>query len=311
MAENPDNQAKAPHAGIRQDLFDAAFLGRVEQLALLARRMATSGARANRRSRIVGSGIEFADHRGYTPGDDLRSVDWKLYARTERLNLRLYEEEEDLSVYFLVDRSTSMLMAPDGERTQFERALQVSAALAYIALSNLDRVAVVPFGADLGEPMRAVRGKNQFFQVLRALSAIQPGGGTDITASLGQWLRTQPRPGLAVVISDFFDAKGLGDALRLLAYRGFEPMVLHLVDRSLLDADAQGDLAMVDVETGEVREIVLTPELLARYRVAFEALGHDVEKAARAASARSLQVDLSVPFDDIVMRVFRAGGFLG
>lgn len=312
MADELDNQEVAhPHAGIRQDLFDAAFLGRVEQLALLARRMSTSGSRANRKSRIVGSGIEFADHRGYTPGDDLRSVDWKLFARTERLNLRLYEEEEDLSVYFLVDRSTSMTMAPEGEHTQFERALQVSAALAYIALGNLDRVAIVPFGHDVQAAMRPVRGKNQFFKVLRALSAIQPGGGTDIGASLGQWLRGQPRPGLAVVISDFFDAKGLGDALRLLAYRGFEPMVLQLVDRSLLEADAQGDLSIVDVETGEVRDIVLTPALLERYRAAFEELSHDVERAARAANARSLQVDLSIPFDDVVMRVFRVGGFLG
>ncbi len=303
--------APSHHEGIRDDLFDPAFLGRVEQLALLARRMASSGTRANRRSRIVGSGIEFADHRGYTPGDDLRNVDWKLFARTERLNLRLYEEEEDLSVYFLIDRSTSMTMAPDGEKTLLDRALQVAAALSYIALSNLDRVAVVPFADKIAAPMRPVRGRAQFFKILRVLSDVPPGGRTDIQAAFNGWLRTQPRPGLAVVISDFFDSKGLGDALRLLTYRGFEPMVLQLVDRTLLDADVQGDLAIVDCETGETREIVLTPQLLARYRAAFEMLGHDVQRAASEVGARCLQIDLSVPFDDVVMRVFRAGGFLG
>ena len=304
-------EANSHHEGIRDDLFDAAFLGRVEQLALLARRMASAGTRANRRSRVVGSGIEFADHRGYSPGDDLRSVDWKLFARTERLNLRLYEEEEDLSVYFLIDQSTSMTMAPDGEHTLLERALQVSAALSYIALSNLDRVAVVPFADKIAAPMRPVRGRSQFFKILRVLSAVPPGGQTDIQAAFNGWLRTQPRPGLAVVISDFFDAKGLGDALHLLAYRGFEPMVLQLVDRTLLEADVQGDLALIDSETGETREIVLTPQLLARYRAAFEVLGHEVQRAASAVGARCLQVDLSVPFDDVVMRIFRAGGFLG
>ena len=301
----------ARHEGIRDDLFDAAFLGRVEQLALLARRMATGGARANRRSKVVGSGIEFADHRGYSPGDDLRNVDWRLFARTERLNLKLFEEEEDLAVYFLLDSSTSMTLTADGQRTPLDRALQVSAALAYIALSNLDRVAVIPFGERVVAPMRPVRGRGQFFTLLRALSRLPPGGQTDIQAAFSGWLRTAPRPGLAVILSDFFDAKGLGTALRLLAYRGFEPMVLQLVDRSLLEADVQGDLAIVDCETGQVREIVLTPRLLADYRVAFEALGHDVQRAASEVAARYLQVDVSVPFDEVVMRIFRAGGFLG
>lgn len=304
-------QSASKHQGIRDDLFDASFLGRVEQLALLARRMASAGTRANRRSRVVGSGIEFADHRAYTHGDDLRTLDWKLFARTDRLNLRLYEEEEDLSVYFLIDRSTSMTMAPEGERTLLDRALQVSAALSYIALSNLDRVAVVPFGQTVEQAQRPVRGRSQFFKILRVLSGVQAGGQTDIAGSLQTWLRTQPRPGLVVLISDFFDQKGLGDALHMLTYRGFEPMVLQLVDRTLLDADVQGDLAVVDCETGEVRDIVLTPELLARYRKAFEDLGHEVQRAASSVGARCLQVDLALPFDDVVMRVFRAGGFLG
>ena len=131
---------------IRADLFDAAFLGRIEQLALLARRMVSSGQRAQRRSKQVGSGLEFADHRAYVAGDDPKAIDWALFARTERLQLRQFEEEEDLSVWFLIDRSSSMAMAPPGVVHLLDRALQVTAALAYIALVNLDRVAVVPFG---------------------------------------------------------------------------------------------------------------------------------------------------------------------
>jgi len=303
--------AEAGPRAIRDDLFDAAFLGRVEQLALLARRMASSGQRAQRRTRKSGSGLEFADHREYTPGDDPRGIDWNLYARSERLNLKQYEEEEDLSVWFLLDRSSSMTMAPEGVPTLFDRALQVTAALSYISLSNLDRVAVVPFGETIAPPMRPLRGRNQFFRILRALSALEPGGKTAIRGALEAFERHQPRRGLVLLLSDFYDPTGLGDGLRHLSIRGYEPMVLQLCDRSLLDPQLWGDLAMVDVETGEVREMTLTPALMAKYRKAFEAFSAEVERAAREVGARYLQVDVSTPFDEVVMKVFRAGGFLG
>lgn len=298
------------HGGIRDDLFDAAFLGRVEQLALLARRMATSGQRAQRRSRKVGSGIEFADHRDYSPGDDVRALDWKLFARTERLNLKLYEEEEDLSVYFLVDHSASMGLARPGGRTLLDRALQVTAALAYIALGNLDRVTIVPFRATVDAPGRAVRGRAQYFRVLRALSPIEAAGRTGVAASIDAFVRRQPRRGLVVVLSDLYDPAGLGDALRALHLRGYEPMVLHLHDLSLLETDAYGDVTLLDTETGDLRDVCLTPDLLARYRVAFAEFCADIDRAAREVGARCLHVDLAVPFDDVVMRVFRLGGFL-
>jgi uncharacterized protein (DUF58 family) len=301
----------ATEPAIRTDLFDASFLGRVEQLALVARRMATSGQRAHRRAKKVGSGLEFADHRDYDVGDDPKNIDWSLYARTERLQLRQFEEEEDLSVWFLVDRSASMAMAPEGTVHLLDRALQVSAALSYIALSNLDRVAVVPFGESAAPPMRPLRGRQQFFRILRTLSGIRPQGRTALRQSIEAFTRHQPRPGLAVLVSDFYDPTGLGDGLRDLSVRGFEPMVLHLTDRSLLDADVQGDLSLVDIETGEVREIVLTPDLMQRYRDAFEQFSAEIERAARQVGARCLHVDVSVPFDEVVMKVFRAGGFLG
>ncbi len=295
---------------IRDDLFDAAFLGRVEQLALLSRRIATSGQRAMRRSRKIGSGIEFADHREYAPGDDPRAIDWLLYARTERLQLRLYEEEEDLSVYFLLDRSTSMTMAADGQQSLFDRSLQVTAALSYISLSNLDRVSVVPFSEGIEAPMRPLRGRSQFFRILRVLSDVKQGGRTEIHRSIEAFARHQPRRGLVVLLSDFYDPAGLGDSLRYLAFRGYEPMVLHLVDRSLLDAPVLGDLALVDCETGDVRELCLTPALMENYRKAFDGFTGEIERAAREAGARCLQVDLALPFDEVVMKVFRAGGFL-
>ncbi|MBI5609074.1 MAG: DUF58 domain-containing protein [Deltaproteobacteria bacterium] len=298
-------------AQVRADLFDPAFLGRVEQLALLARRMVTSGAQAHRRSKKIGSGLEFAEHRDYSAGDDMAQLDWALLARSDQVQIREYEEEEDLSVYFLVDHSQSMAVGAEGEISLLDRALQIAAALGYISLSNLDRVSVVPFAQGAGAPMRAVRGRGQFFAVLRTLSAVKPAGKTDIRKAIDDFVRHQPRPGLVVLISDFFDPSGLGDALSLLAYRGFEPMLLHLCDLQLLQAGAYGDVTLVDSETGELCEITLTPALMADYRKAFAAFSADLERAARQVAARCLQLDVAVPFDEAVLKVFRQGGFLG
>ena len=273
--------------------------------------MVTSGQRAQRRSKKIGSGIEFADHRDYTPGDDPRYLDWKLYGRTERLLLRQYEEEEDLSVYFLLDRSASMGMAPAGELNLFERALQVTAALSYISLSNLDRVAVVPFSETVERPDRSVRGKGQFFRILRLLSHLQIGGMTHLSDALRDFARHRPRRGLAVVISDFYDPAGLDEGLRYLAFRGFEIMVLQLCDGRLLEAEHWGDLSLVDCETGERRELCLTPDLMVAYREAFEAFSTGISNSAREVGARHIRVDVSLPFDEMVMKVFRSGGFLG
>lgn len=296
---------------LRADLFDPSFLGRVEQLALLARRMATSGAQAHRRSKKVGSGVEFAEHRDYSAGDDPAQIDWALFARSDQVQIREFEEQEDLSVYFLVDHSLSMAVGPSGQVSLLDRALQVAAALAYISLSNLDRVAVVPFAQGSAVPMRPVRGRGQFLRVLRALSQVQPAGRTAIPKAMAEFLRYQPRPGLAVIISDFYDPEGLGDSLKQLAYRGFEPMVLHLCDLQLLEAGAYGDVALVDAETGEIRELTLTPAMMQRYRTAFASFSQDIDRAAREVGARCLRVDVSLAFDEVVLRIFRSGGFLG
>ncbi|MEY3015172.1 MAG: hypothetical protein RIT45_3907 [Pseudomonadota bacterium] len=303
--------AGGAHAGIRDDLFDAAFLRRIEHLTLLARRMASSGQRAARRSKKIGGGIEFADHRDYSPGDDLRHLDWKVYGRTKRMLLRQYEEEEDLSVYFLLDRSPSMAMAPPGEPSLFDRALQITAALAYIALGNLDRVSVAPMADGRARPERPVRGRAQLFRILRTLSALEPAGRTAIHDSIRDFLRFKPRRGLVVLISDLYDPDGLGDGLRDLAARGYEPMVLQLADERLFRAEIYGDLTLVDVETGERQEIWLTPEIVATYREVFEELSARVESAAREVGARALRVDVATPFDEVVMKIFRLGGFLG
>ena len=111
--------------------------------------------------------------------------------------------------------------------------------------------------------------------------------------------------------SDFYDPQGLDDGLRYLTFRGFEVMVLQLSDGRLLQADHWGDLSLVDCETGERRELCLTPELLAAYEAALAEFSAGIANAAREVGARHLRVDVSTPFDQVIMKVFRSGGFLG
>ena len=149
-------------------LLTPELLRRLEQFQLLAQRRAKSSLRGERRSRARGQSVEFADYRNYTHGDDFRYLDWNLYGRLERLALRLYEEDEDLSIDVLVDASASMGV---GRPSKLDLGLQIGAALAYVGLSNLDRVAITAFsGGDAPTPPLQ-RGKATILPMLRRLEA--------------------------------------------------------------------------------------------------------------------------------------------
>src|SRR4051812_2179146 len=167
VAAAPDRAA--PPTGRR---FDERFLRRLESLVLTIRRSRMSGGllRANRASKRAGAGLEFADHRDYAAGDDLRYLDWNLYGRLGRLALRLFQEEEDLLVEVLVDVSASMGF---GDPPKLDLALQIGAALSYVALANLDRVALSPLGDDGAPVLPPARGKGAILPILRFLEGVQ------------------------------------------------------------------------------------------------------------------------------------------
>lgn len=304
------------------DLFDEAFLRRLEYLHLVSRRLLSGRSRAERRSRRAGSGIEFADHRAYAPGDDLRYLDWGAYGRLGRLLVRLFEEEEDLHIYFLVDASRSMGSASDGDRggggeagaSKLDQARRTAAALAYIGLANLDRVSLcVLGGADdksSGVPTPPVRGRGQIFKLLASLASLSPSGETDLRAAVGSFVHRAPRRGLAVVLSDFYDPRGYAGALDLLRYHRFEPAVIHLVDERDLRPAALGDIELVDCETGERREVTVTPRLAAAFAREHRAFCDGLAAFCADRGLPCLLADTRVPFDELVLRVLRERGFL-
>jgi uncharacterized protein (DUF58 family) len=291
----------------REDLFDDDFQRRLETLALVSRRIFSGRLRAERRTKKRGSGIEFADYRDYVPGDDFRYVDWNIYRRFSRLLVRLYEEEEDLSIYFIVDCSSSMGF---GEGRKFDQARRLCAALAYVGLANLDRVTIVGVTDQLVARMPTARGKGRIFLVFHHLRELDATGTTDLRDSVRTFVAQHKRRGLAVLISDLYDPAGFEHGINVLRYNKFEPYVLHIVDQSESVPQLKGDVRVYDCETGEEREVTVTTKLLERMQVAWNDYLSEIERFCTANQVAYFRADVETPFDELVLRVFRRGGFL-
>ncbi|MFT7623431.1 MAG: hypothetical protein ACI9WU_002614 [Myxococcota bacterium] len=291
------------------ELFDEQFLRRLETLHLVSKRVHAGAQKAERRSKKVGSGLEFADHRDYAAGDDLRHLDWRVFARMEKMLVRVYEEEEDLQIYFLLDCSQSMSVGYGGT-TKWQHAARLAAALGYVGLANLDRVSVVPFGAQILDRMPPTRGKNQVFKLFRFIEGLETGGVTCMGDSLRKFVHQNKRKGMAVILSDFYDPAGYEDAINYLRYNNFEPMVMHLTDEDEVKAALRGDLTLVDCETGAVREITVTPKLLRRYAQVHKEFCDQLERHCKTKNVSYFRTPIQLPWDDTILQLFRAGGFL-
>jgi uncharacterized protein (DUF58 family) len=291
-------------AGEDAPLFDEEFQRRLEYLAIVSRRIFAGRTRAERRSKKTGTGIEFADHRQYVPGDDFRYLDWNVYQRLGRLLVRLYEEEEDLSVYVLIDCSGSMGF---GRPPKLDYAKKLAAAFAYIALANLDRVAVLTFADGMADRLAPTRGRNRIFTVFEFLRAAHPGGRTSLADSLRTFVAQNKRRGVAILLSDLYDPEGFEAGINTLRFAKFEPYVLHVMDRDEWRPPLHGDVLLVDDETGEQREVTVTPRVLARYEQAQRSWRQRIEHFCRDKQVPYYPLDTQVPFDEAVLHVLRRG----
>jgi len=300
--------AKSGRADDRTKLFDERFLKTLEHLHMVSRKVFAGTLQAERRNRKIGSGIEFADHRTYARGDDFRYIDWNLYGRLDKLLLRLFEEEEDLYIYILIDVSDSMAIGSPLPKLHY--AMQVGAALSYVGLANLDRVAIIPFSDRLIARMPPSRGKNRIFHVFEFLRQCDLGGKTELAECMKDFVTQNKRKGLAVVISDFYDPTGFQQGLNTLRYHKFEPFVLQVYDQREAEPKLHGDLALVDCETGDVKEVTITKALLEAYTREHEAYCKELEAYCTKYAMPFFRTHTGIPFDELVLKIFRSGGFL-
>ena len=290
-------------------LFPSDFLTRLEYLSIISKRVFRGSLLAQRRTVQMGSGIEFSDHREYSPGDDFRYLDWNVYARLGDLLLKRFQEEQDLNVYLMLDCSRSMGF---GDPAKFDLARHLIAALAYIALADLDRINVLAFSDNIIDEFPLTRGKARILPLMKFLEKLEvTGADTDLGKSTQALIHRSGRPGMAVVISDLFDEKGFENGLDQLRYRRFDGHIIQIHDPKEKDPALLGDVEMIDVETESQRKVTVTEKNVRKYKELFDAHQLSVREYCRNYAMGCTQTPGTVPFDDLVLKMMRQAGQVG
>ena len=287
-------------------ILDATFLKKLERLSLVSKKPFAGQMKGEKRSIKRGTSIEFADYREYALGDDLRYVDWNTAARSDKMFLKLFVEEEDLYLALLLDSSKSMDF---GDPKKLHYAIRLAAALGYIGLTNYDRVTIQPYAGSLGKPLPTQRGKGGVLPFFAYLEKIQAGGQTSFAASLHRFAGTVKNKGVAIVLSDFFDPHWQ-DGLKSLLARGFQVAVLHILSEEEIKPALLGDLRIIDSETGETKEMSVNPQLMARYQQTFDAFCGEIEQFCHRYGIDYLRTSTATPFEDLVLKYLRRGGLV-
>ncbi len=283
-------------------LLDAALIRQLEQLELVVRRLFAGRTHGEKRSRRRGTGSEFADYRDYAQGDDLRFIDWNVYGRLDRLFLKLFHVEEDLRLAVYLDTSLSM---GHGEPQKLLYGKRLAAALAYVALVNLDRVTLEAANAEEAGRLGPIRGRQQVWRLLEFLDSARPQGTTDLRAGLKQFALRNATPGMKVVISDFLDKQGFAGALKWLLRGGDEVVLVHLLSPQEVKPPIVGDLALEDCEDGAVTDVSITGGLLRRYEANLKALVGGLRDYCRTRGLAYFFVQTSSPLEKVLLDTMR------
>ena len=286
------------------DLLSPELLSRLERLELVSRRVFRGRLKGERRSKRKGQSVEFADFRNYVSGDDLRFIDWNLYARLDRLFLKLFLEEEDLHFHALVDASESMNF---GTPTKLHVAKQLAAALGYVGLCRADRVTV----SALGPPAASapvLRGRAAMWRMIDYLNGVDAGHNVSLASGVKEFCLRSSGSGVVVLITDLMDKDGYEAALRMLIGRRMDVYLLHVLAAEEIDPQIDGDLKLIDAEDGEEAEVTVNRYLLDRYRRTLDAF----VEGARAFCARRgityIRIRSDEPVDTVVTNYLRSHG---
>ncbi|MGI8825132.1 MAG: DUF58 domain-containing protein [Chloroflexota bacterium] len=289
--------------------FDSAFLQRVERLSILNRQAMRGPAAGPRGSPRQGASVEFSDFRNYVTGDDFRRVDWKAYARLDRLFLRLYRAEELAVVTLFLDHSSSMSF---GVPTKALTAGRLAAILSYIALNNYDTVAVAGWGGQIDHFLPGQSGGGAIPGVWRTIAKLvdTPAPATDF-ASLRSYGRYRRGAGIAIVFSDFMTDSDWRAGLRSLRAAGQEVTAIQILSSDEVSPPQRGDWKLVDAESGTQAEVTLSPHLLRRYREALERHTAAVTEFCRREGISFVRLSSDVDLAGTVITDLQAVGVLG
>lgn len=289
-------------------LLDAGFMARLDQLDVLSRKMLAGKLKGERRSKRRGQSVEFADYRNYVIGDDLRFIDWNIYARLDRLFLKLFLEEEDLALHVLIDTSKS---TDYGTPQKLHYMKQVAAALGYVGLVNYNRVTISAIADGVPATTGAIRGRSRVAQMLGFVEGLQPSGSGNLSESCRRFALANRSKGVCVVLSDFFDKNGFESGLRYVAGGRYDLFAIQVLSPQEIEPDLQGDLKLVDMEDADMAEVSITQPLLKKYKSNLNAYCLSLREFITRRGGTYLFSSTAVPFDTLVLNYLRERGLLG
>ncbi len=285
-----ENSARSP-------LFDSQFLNQLERLAVLSRQTLAGQMQGERRSPKRGQSVEFSDYRPYALGDDFRRIDWNAFARLEKFFIKLFVEEEDITVHILIDSSTSMDW---GTPNKHEFAVKAAAALGYIALVGLDRLTATAIcSTEKNSSFLPTRGKRQAHSLFTFLENLQPNGQSSLLQSLIKYRGAAPQSGPLILITDLFDPDWK-QALQVLASGKYEVTLLHLMSPDELDPPFSGDLRLLDSETNADVEITADFDLLQRYKTNLINWRDEIDQFCAKRGIRYIPLDTSISLSELL-----------
>jgi uncharacterized protein (DUF58 family) len=285
-------------------LTSPAFIRRLDSLYLLARKILGGSLQSDRRSTKKGSGITFADYAQYSFGDDYRSIDWRVYAKFESLLIKLFELEEDATIYLLLDLSPSMT-------SKQVYAKQLAAALGYIALNTLDRLAVYGLADRLTPIFEPARGRNLALPFLRSLeTAPSFGTATDLNACAREFEARHRRKGLVCVISDFLLPGGFEEGLSRLQWHKHEVFCLQTQDQNDLHCDLRGDMTLECIESGQNQRVTISEREARLYEQAVAEWNESLQQACARRGIGHLHATPETNFEDVITHLLRRGGLV-
>ncbi|MCC6677844.1 MAG: DUF58 domain-containing protein [Phycisphaerales bacterium] len=325
-----------------EDLLDSKLIAQIEPLDLTSRKIFAGKLLGERRSKKRGQSVEFADHRPYVVGDDLRRIDWNIFGRLDRLFLKLFLEEEDLALHLVLDASDS---SDCGEPNKFIFMQRAAMALGYIGLVNLNRVSATVIGgamtstpamsgslatkspgsaeADASEApasfslihtLKDLRGRRRTHDLARFLCAIRPGGAPNFTEACKRIALARKGKGVMLIFSDYLLKEGYETGLKMLVGKGYDLILVQVLSPQEIDpagpGGITGDLRLKDVEDADLTEITISAPLLKRYRANLAAYCNQLCEFAARREIAVMTMPSDTPIDKLILESLRKRGVL-
>lgn len=280
-----------------KNYFDPKVLAGISNLALRARWVVEGLMSGVHRSRAKGFSVEFEEHREYSPGDEIRRIDWKALGKFDRYFIKEYEDETNLRAYLVLDASASMNYASDGI-SKFDYACTLTASLAYLILKQQDSAGLVTF-SDRIEAFIPPRAKRDYLtQILHALENRGPGGDTNVGKILEEIAGQVKRRGLIVLVSDLLDdAEAILKGLRHFRFKGNDVIVFHLLDQAELDLPFEGNILFEDLEAANLQVIADPRAIRSTYQQVVQEFIGNIRKQCHDSAIDYQIISTATPLD--------------